>query len=397
MGKKRVGIALVGVVLMLFAGFIYAWSILSAPIAADFPQWTNAQLSLTFTVCMAFFCLGSMGAGLLAKRWPVRCNVRLSAVLFLAGFLLASRTQSPPLLYVGYGVLGGAGSGFAYNSVMNVIPRWFPDRQGLISGVLLMGFGASSMVVGAAFTALTPETSGAWRGSLLVMGVLIAVLLLAGSFCFQMPTVAELPPAGASADQAPGLELTPGKMLRRGSFWLFFLWALIISVVGLVVIAQARNVALAAAPGLGAGTLSLVVGLISVCNGLGRVIFGGLFDKIGRRPTMLLVSVCALLGAAALCLSLRGSAVLLVAGFLFTGLGYGGGPTLCAAVIKSFYGRENYPVNFSIVNLNLLAASTASTAAGAMYDATGSFAAVFLLLFVLIAAAFGALLAIRKP
>ena len=182
MGKKRILYAVVGVAVMLFAGFVYAWSILSAPIAADFPQWTNAQLSLTFTICMAFFCLGGMAAGVLSKRIPVRFNVIISAVLFLVGFFLTSRVQSLLLLYVSYGVLCGTASGFAYNSVMNVMPRWFPDRQGLISGILLMGFGASSMIIGSAFTSLTPSSAGAWRSSLLFMGVLMAVILLVGSF-----------------------------------------------------------------------------------------------------------------------------------------------------------------------------------------------------------------------
>ena len=398
MGKKRLGCALVGVVLMLFAGFIYAWSVLSAPIAADFPQWSNAQLSLTFTICMAFFCLGGMAAGILSKKWPVRFNVRLSAVLFLAGFFLTAQAGSLPLLYISYGVLCGTASGFAYNSIMNVMPQWFPDRQGLISGVLLMGFGASSMIIGTVFTAVTPAVPGAWRTSLLVLGVLMAALLMAGSFFFQTPKAGELPAARTGAAAKPeGLELTPVKMLRRSSFWCFFLWAVTLSAVGLVVIAQARGVALAAVPALDAGTLSLLVGLISVCNGLGRVIFGGLFDKIGRGTTMLLIVVSFLLGVGALFASLQGSAVLLVAGFVLIGLGYGGGPTMGAAVIKAFYGKENYPVNFSVANLNLLVASFASTAAGAMFDATGSFATIFALLFVLLAVAFLALLAIRKP
>lgn len=400
MGKKRIFYAVVGVAVMLFAGFVYAWSILSAPIAADFPQWSNAQLSLTFTICMAFFCLGGMAAGVLSKRFPVRLNVMISAVLFLVGFFLTARVQSLPLLYVSYGVLCGTASGFAYNSVMNVMPRWFPDRQGLISGVLLMGFGASSMIIGSAFTALTPTVSGAWRSSLLVMGVLMAVVLLAGSFFFIPPKEGEAPtsPAKHATPGEQGLELTPGRMMRRPSFWCFFLWATLLSAAGLVIIAQARSVALTAVPDFDAGTLSFSVGLISVCNGLGRVIFGALFDKMGRKATMLSVTFALVAGAVLLAMSLTaGSAVLLVAGFIFTGLGYGGGPTMSAAFTKRFYGQQNYAVNFSITNTNLLVASFASTAAGAIYDAMGSYTAVFALIFVLLAIAFVSMFLIRKP
>ena len=400
MGKRRIFYAVVGVAVMLFAGFVYAWSILSAPIAADFPQWSNAQLSLTFTICMAFFCLGGMAAGLLSKRIPVGVNVMISAALFLLGFFLTSRAQSLPLLYFGYGVLCGTASGFAYNAVMNVMPRWFPDRQGLISGVLLMGFGASSMIIGSAFTALTPAAPGAWRSSLLFMGILMAIVLFFCSFFFSPPkecqSSASLGPRAGGGEQ--GLDLAPGAMVRRPSFWCFFLWATLLSAAGLVIIAQARSVALTAVPDIDPGALSFAVGLISVCNGLGRVAFGALLDKAGRRATMCCVTCALVLGAALLFFSLTiGSRVLLVAGFIFTGLGYGGGPTMTAAVTKQFYGQHSYPVNFSITNTNLLVASFASTAAGAIYDATGHYVAVFLLLFTLLALSFWFLFSIRKP
>ena len=394
--RRRFSYALVGVVLMLFAGFVYAWSVLSAPIAAEFPGWSNAQLSLTFTLCMAFFCLGGMAAGLLAQRIPVRINVRISALLFLVGFFLTSRTQSLSQLYVGYGVLCGTASGFAYNSIMNVMPQWFPDRPGLISGVLLMGFGASSMVIGAAFTAVTGDAAGAWRTTLMAMGVLMAALLFAGSFAFRLPKPGELPAARAAA-AAEGPQFTLGQMLRRPSFWLFFLWAVCLSAAGLVVNAQARGIARTVNPDMDAGALSLAVGLISVCNGLGRVLFGALFDRRGRKAAMSLVLASFAVGNGLLLLALRGAPSLLLPGFVLIGLGYGGGPTMSASVTRSFYGRKNYPVNFSVVNLNLLVGSFASTAAGGIFDATGSYTTVFALLFVLIAAALAAMLAIRKP
>ncbi len=382
---------------MLFAGFVYAWSILSAPIAADFPQWSNAQLSLTFTLCMAFFCLGGMAAGFLSKRIPVRVNVMLSAALFLVGFFLTSRAGSLPMLYVSYGVLCGTASGFSYNSVMNLVPRWFPDRPGLISGTMLMGFGASSMVIGSVFTAVTPDVGGAWRGTLLALGVLMAAVIFAGSFCFVPPAPGEVPAAGKASTGGGGENLTPAQMLRRVSFWVFFLWTVAVSAVGLVVIAQAGALARAAAPSLDAGAVSLAVGLISVCNGLGRVLFGGLFDRLGRRIVMPLVVACAALGAVSLWLSVTvGSPALLVVGFVFAGLGYGGGPTMIASVTKEFYGERDYPVNFSIVNLNLLIAPLSSTAAGAILDAAGSFSPVFILLFALLAVALVCSLCLHK-
>lgn len=158
--------AIVGVIVLLFAGLVYAWSVLSTPIGAEFTGWTKAQLSLTFTLVMILFCIGSLLCGLLAGRLSAKNAVRLGAVLFLAGFFIASRCQSPLTLYLGFGVLCGLGSGLSYNAVMSTMVRWFPDRPGLISGVLLMGFGGGSFLIGKLYQAWTPAGVGGWAHQL---------------------------------------------------------------------------------------------------------------------------------------------------------------------------------------------------------------------------------------
>lgn len=79
--------AAVGVIVLLFAGLVYAWSVLASPIAAEFTQWSQAQLSLTFTICMTLFCLGGFVGGLLSGKINVKINVWAAAVLFFIGFL----------------------------------------------------------------------------------------------------------------------------------------------------------------------------------------------------------------------------------------------------------------------------------------------------------------------
>ena len=113
--------AIAGVVILLFAGLVYAWSVLSGPIAAEFTQWTKAQLSLTFTLVMICFCIGCMICGFTLKKISARTFVWASAVLFLVGFFLASRTQSLPMLYISFGIMCGLASGMGYNAVMATI------------------------------------------------------------------------------------------------------------------------------------------------------------------------------------------------------------------------------------------------------------------------------------
>ena len=143
--------AIVGIIVLLLVGMVYAWSVMSKSIAVAFPEWTMGQLSLTFTITMAMFCVGCLLAGILAKKVKSRIYIILAAVLLLCGFLLTSVTTSLPMLYLGFGVLCGMGAGFSYNAVMSTMSAWFPDKQGLISGILLMGFGLSSFIIGKIF------------------------------------------------------------------------------------------------------------------------------------------------------------------------------------------------------------------------------------------------------
>lgn len=237
--------AIVGVIVLLFAGLVYAWSVLSTPIGAEFTGWTKAQLSLTFTLVMILFCIGSLLCGLLAGRLSAKNAVRLGAVLFLAGFFIASRCQSPLTLYLGFGVLCGLGSGLSYNAVMSTMVRWFPDRPGLISGVLLMGFGGGSFLIGKLYQAWTPAGVGGWRTSFLVLGIVCFAVLAVCSFFFVAPGADFTAPAvkgGNAVSRPAAADVTPGQMLKKTTFWLYYVWAIAVSAAGLALISQASGV-----------------------------------------------------------------------------------------------------------------------------------------------------------
>ena len=76
--------AIVGIIVLLLVGMVYAWSVMSKSIAVAFPEWTMGQLSLTFTITMAMFCVGCLLAGILAKKVKSRIYIILAAVLFFA-------------------------------------------------------------------------------------------------------------------------------------------------------------------------------------------------------------------------------------------------------------------------------------------------------------------------
>lgn len=394
--------AIIGVIVLLMAGLIYSWSVMSQSIGASRPVWTKAQLSLTFTLVMAFFCLGSLIAGILSKKVNPKIYVILSGVLLLAGFMVASLTgTSPAMLYLGFGVLCGLGAGFAYNAVMGTICAWFPDKQGLISGVLLMGFGLSSFIVGKIFAAVTPsDGSDAWCSTFRVMGIIICVVMIVCSFFFVRPGSDFKPPEAKKKKDVrePACDVNTGKMVRMPCFWLMYIWAIMVSAAGLALVGQASGIATQVGPEVAAGTIATVVGLISILNGIGRVIYGAMYDKVGYRLTMIVDMVSFIVAALILIMALRtGNFGFIIIGFLVGGFAYGGVTPMQSAVVSDFFGRSYYSVNFSVIVTNLMIGSFASTIAGKLYDSSQSYMSTIFMMILVTVVAFVAFLFIRRP
>ncbi len=396
--------AITGVLILVFAGLIYAWSVLSSPIASEFSQWSKGSMSLAFTMAMSFFCLGGLAAGLVAGRIRERYIFWASALFFLVGFLLVSGMNSIGQLYLGFGIMAGLGAGFSYNTVMGSVTKWFPDKKGLISGELLMGFGIGSFIIGKVYTAFLSSMS--WRQEFRIMGIVVFAVIVCGSFIVRKPNeeeqkafaVADTSAKGYTVKSKDGDEFTTLEMIRKGSFWLYFVWAVLLSAAALALIAQASGIVVESASDLNPGTIATIVGLISVFNGIGRVIFGGLYDRLGQKKTMLLNNGLYLLSVLITMAGLSTKSLpIVVAGFIFFGLSYGGVTPTNSAFIMDFFGVKNYPVNFSIINLNLLLASFGGTIAGVIYDKQGSYLSIFIIMIVAIVIATLCTLLIKRP
>ena len=117
----------------------------------------------------------------------------------------------------------------------------------------------------------------------MILGIIIFVVLVVGSLFIKNP---EAPKGEGGA--APALEgMTTGEMLKTSSFWIFIIWCIIANSAGLMVINSAASIAIAF------GAPAIVGMVVSVFNGAGRVIIGGVFDKLGRKNTML-INICLL-------------------------------------------------------------------------------------------------------
>ena len=388
-----------GVIILLFAGLIYAWSVLSGPIVSEFSNWSKGSISLTFTLAMSFFCLGGLAAGLVAGKIRERYIFLASALCFLCGFMIVSSMHTISALYIGFGILAGLGAGFSYNTVMGSVTKWFPDKKGLVSGILLMGFGIGAFIIGKIYVACLSHYT--WRQEFKILGIIVFLIIFLGAWIVRKPTEQELKELGIEEKKkvvSEGTNFEAKQMVRKASFWLYFIWAVLLSAAALSLIAQASGIVTESAPELAAGTVATIVGLISIFNGVGRVIFGGLYDKLGQKKTMMLNNVFYLMSVVITMTGLGNSSlVLIIIGYILFGLSYGGVPPTNSAFIMDFFGIKSYPVNFSIINMNLLFASFGGTLAGSIYDKQGTYMSIFMIMFGAVMVATVCTFLIKRP
>ena len=391
----------VGVAAMLFAGILYAWSILKSPFSAEF-GWGASDLALNFTLAMCFFCLGGLLGAQLSKRAGHRTALVASGILSALGFMLTAAVSgaSVVMLYITYGVMAGLGIGIAYNVVVATVSTWFPDKKGLCSGCLMMGFGASALVLGNIANAMFASSLG-WRKTYIVLGSAIGAVLLASALLLKKPGAGDVlpqPMAGKSfgSDHDAHENYTSAQMLRRPSFWMAFTFLTFLAATGSTVISFAKDLALSvhASEAL-AVTL---VGVLSVCNGLGRILTGAMFDAIGRRKTMLCANTLTICAAGITLASVSiGSLPLCIAGLCLTGISYGCCPTITAAFTSAFYGMKYFSTNMAFMTFTSMSASLIATVSSRILESSGGYTAPFLMLLALSLAAFVINLFIRKP
>lgn len=391
----------IGVIAMLFAGVLYAWSILKAPLASEF-GWSASDLAFNFTLAMSFFCIGGLLGAKISKSMGHRVALIVSGVLSALGFVLTSllNGESVLLLYVTYGILAGSGIGIAYNVVIATVSAWFPDKKGLCSGCLMMGFGASALVLGNIVDAMFKSMAG-WKLAYVFLGSAICVVLIVAGLLLKKPDENISLPEAKKSKSAKGesfeqKDYTTLQMLKRPSFWMAFVCISFLAAVGSSVISFAKDLALSVnAPESLAVSL---VGVLSVCNGLGRIVTGAVYDAIGRRKTMICANVLTILAASVTLIAVSmGSLPLCIVGLCLTGMSYGACPTITAAFTSSFFGMKNFSTNMALMTFTVMGGSLIATASTKVLELTGGYPATFIMLLALTFVALILNIFIKRP
>jgi OFA family oxalate/formate antiporter-like MFS transporter len=375
-------------------GFIYAWSIFKKPLTEAF-GWTDIQLTWTFTICMSCFCIGGILAAQISRKIDHRYIVLLSGLLVSSGFFGVSKAEHLWQLYVFYGIFVGLSVGFVYNCVLTVGNRWFPDKPGFISGMLLMSFGFGSLAFGP-FSALAIELYG-FRFVFMALAFLFLAVFLITHRLVSLPSEefeSRLKDVSINkSSHAPVMDMPPSGIVRQSSFWIFYGWGVFNSALGMALMGQAFTISLSF--GLTNMISAFVVSAVSISNGMGRIFNGWLYDRRGYKTAMSYVGILNILGSGMLvCGIMVNSRLLLVVSMILMGLGFGGITPTNSNIIRGFYGMKYYAFNYGIINFTVFFAVYLGQFIGSyLFTVTGTyFSSVLVMLIIALVCMFAGFL-----
>ncbi len=297
-------IAVMGTLLMLMLGTVYAWSFFQKPIVTAM-GWSNSQTAWAFSIAILFLGFSAAWGGVnLPRIGPVKLSMTGGA-LFALGYMLggvALKYHSLQLLYLGFGVVGGIGMGFGYVTPVATVGKWFPDRKGLATGMVVMGFGFGALLMSKVIgPALMSVTGGDTAATFMLSGMVMCSTLVFGFF-LKNPPAGYAPsgymPAGASdARQHADSERTAMGCIVSGKWLLMWLVFFCNITAGIMFIGfqspMLQDILGRSRPGMDAGALAAagatLIAASSLFNGMGRFLWGGLSDRIGRIQTFRII------------------------------------------------------------------------------------------------------------
>lgn len=380
--SRRRGYLILGTAGLLFVGVIYAWAILKEPLAQEF-SWTPSQLAFNYTLTMLANCLGNLIAGGLSSKIPRQSIIAGSATLLSLGFILSSTLTGESIirLYMYYGCMCGLGIGTYTVAINSVVGDWFPDKKGLCSSLLQIGFGSSALIIGNVANRFIHMPGVGWRKVYLALGILTGLTLYLVAFLVKSPGPGASLPAGKDLEKGPlegGAELAPFQMIRRSGFRRYYVFCFLIYCIGTTVIGLATDFfyGIHAAP----STAVLLVGLISICNLLGRFSVGLVFDRFGRDKVLLYAASLVSVGTLFLVVAFLLKSIFVIAvAVCLIGTAYGSIPSSTSPIIREAYGNRNFTSNYSIALTSGMPASLMPTIAGMILTCKGSYYGIFAL------------------
>jgi OFA family oxalate/formate antiporter-like MFS transporter len=404
-----VGALIVQVVL----GTVYAFSVFVRPLESEF-GWNRATTQWAFSFALATFAIVMIPAGRLQDRVGPRRVAMIGGALLGLSFLLSAllvAADRPWMLYLTYGVIGGAGIGFAYVCPIAAAVKWYPEKKGLITGLAVAGFGAGALFfAGPASTLLLPpaetgeaigisqlllialgirEGSGfgiGWTAFFILHGVVSASAVIGGALLLRNPPEGWHPPQW-NVQQTQAASVTDvhwRDMLNTPlacMLWLTFIFG---ATSGLMAIGQWTPLTAAILQGqllapewLGTfGRFAEPVAVLAIFNAIGRIFWGRVSDTIDRPRAMMIMFLAQGMGFMLLASVSTPLAVFVASAWV--GLNFGGIFTLFPTATADYFGTKNLGINYGwIFTAYGIAGILGPVAGGVLYDVTQAYVMAF--------------------
>ncbi len=339
---RKVLALVAAIAIQLCLGVAYIWSVFQTGIANSLFGGDNAAASLAYSLLLATLTVGSVCGGLLATKIPLKIVVMIGGFILSIGFFLASFTQPdfPYFIWITYGVLGGVGMGFAYSTTIACVQKLYPEKKGLVTGLVVAALGMGGVVFTPIVETMITAFGGQGVGELMALRVISFIFLVVCTGGSLLLYTEKTDATSAAMAQKASGDLSPRGVLKRAEFYLITVSMMLACTGGLMMIGFAKPIA----EGHGmAETATVGVLMISIFNSVGRLFWGIVSDKLGRIPTLVIL----MLGSGAMSLLVnwaRGYWIFVLIGCI--GFFYGGllsnYPTLTAETFGPSYVATNY-------------------------------------------------------
>jgi OFA family oxalate/formate antiporter-like MFS transporter len=365
-----------GVMMNMALGMFYGMSVFMLPLEKEF-GWSRAQTSWVTTIGLALIAVWYVIAGFIQDRRGPRPVAVIGGLLFSLGFFLASFTSSLTMFYLTAGVIAGTGSGFGYVIPTSVGSKWFPDKRGLVIGLMVGGYGAGSGIFGPIALSLIERVG--WRSTFQILSLVFLAMTMTGAYLLKNPPAGYAPPGWDPSKvrgvARPGADVHASVMVRMPTFWALWIAYGLGTTAGTMVISQLVPFARSSGHTAAVAAFALTVGAFGSASG--RVLSGWMSDYAGRLNTirvMLLVSACAM----PLLFLFRENVALFYVLLASVYYCYGTQLSVYASTSADFFGTKNVGFNYGLLLLAWgVAAILGPFLGGRVYVATGEYRDAF--------------------
>ncbi|WP_411705840.1 OFA family MFS transporter [Edaphovirga cremea] len=331
------------IIVQMGLGTIYTWSLFNQPLVDKF-DWSLGAVATTFSITSFSLAVATLFAGRLQERLGIRKLTLISGVVLGCGLIASSYAQSLGMFYLLAGVVVGFADGTAYITTLSNLIKWFPERKGLISGISVGAFGSGSLLFKYVNADLITEMGVSQ--AFFYWGLIVMALVAVGSLLLKEKKITA-PPVNKriNADQSRDFSV-PEMLATKESYLLFFIF-FTACMSGLYLIGIVKDIGVQLA-GMDAATAANTVSAIAIFNTAGRIILGGLSDKVGRMRVITFTLLVTLLAISTL------SFIPLTHAVFFICVGaiafcFGGNITVFPAIVGDFFGLRNHSKNYGVV------------------------------------------------